>query len=70
MIPQTRLDLSEILKKLAQEIVKILGLEYEKYKSVCAQLVKVNEQLKISRKSLDTLNGDWWDTPIPWSHTF
>ena len=70
MIPQTRLDLSEILKKLAQEIVKILGLEYEKYKSVCAQLVKVNEQLKISRKSLDTLNGDWWDTPIPWSPTF
>ena len=46
MIPQTRLDLAEILRrhdsdipKAAQEIVMILGQEDEKYKSVCAQLI-------------------------------
>ena len=70
-IPQTRLDLAKILRhhdsdipKAAQEIVKILGLEDEKDKSVRAQLVKVYEQLKITRRSLHSLKGEWWDTPI------
>ena len=45
-------------------------MEQEKYKSVCTQLAKVNEQLKKARKSLDILKGEWWDTPIPWSPTF
>ena len=77
IIPHTRLDLAEILHRhdsdiptAAQEIVKILGLEQEKYKSVCTQLAKVNEQHKKSRKFLDVLKEEWWDTPIPWSPTF
>ena len=75
LIPQTRFDLAEILRrhdsipKAAQEVVDILGLEGEKFKSVCTQLSKISEQLKKDRKSLDSLKGEWWDTPIPWSPT-
>ena len=37
------------------------------FRNVYAQLRKVNEQLKKSRKSIDSLEGDWWHKPIPWT---
>ena len=47
LIPQTRLDIAEILRrydsipKAAQEVVDILGLEGEKFKSVCTHSLKL-----------------------------
>ena len=37
------------------------------FRNVYAQLRKVNEQLKKARKSIDSLEGDWWHKPIPWT---
>ena len=74
IIPKTRLDLADILKanssdisQAAREIVKTLGLEEDMFRNVYAQLRKVNEQLKKARKSIDSLEGDWWHKPIPWT---
>ena len=37
------------------------------FRNVYAQLRKVNEELKKARKSIDSLKGDWWHKPIPWT---
>ena len=73
-IPKTRLDLAKILSGnnfdvnlSVDQILRALNLEDDKRHSVLSLLGKISINIKKSKKSVDNLNGDWWEVEIPWN---
>ena len=72
-LPKNRRDLAQILKNnefnipvTADEIVSILNLDEERYESVMVLLRKIQTNIRKSKKNLDQLNTEWWNSAIPW----
>ncbi|KAI6653118.1 hypothetical protein LOD99_3954 [Oopsacas minuta] len=70
---KTRLDLAIILKvhdndinQAADEVVRILNLEQDKRHSVYFLMSKVSFNFRKSKKSIESLDGEWWSASIPW----
>ena len=71
--PKNRRDLAQILKNIefnitvtADEIVSILNLDEERYESVMVLLRKIQTNIRKSKKNLDQLNTERWNSAIPW----
>ncbi|KAI6660604.1 hypothetical protein LOD99_10381 [Oopsacas minuta] len=71
--PKTRLDLATILKvhgydinQAADEVVRILNLEEDKIHSAYSLMSKVLFNFRKSKKSIESLDGEWWSASIPW----
>ena len=72
-LPENRRDLAQILKNnefnilvAADEIVSILNLDEERYESVTFLLRKIQNNIRKSKKFVDQLNNEWWNSAIPW----
>ena len=72
-LPENRRDLAHILKNnefnilvAADEIVSILNLDEERYESVTFLLRKNQNNIRKSKKNVDQLNTEWWNSAIPW----
>ena len=72
-LPKNRRDFAQILKNIefnitvtADEIVSILNLDEERYESVMVLLRKIQTNIRKSKKNLDQLNTEWWNSAIPW----
>ncbi|KAI6646853.1 hypothetical protein LOD99_9122 [Oopsacas minuta] len=71
--PKTRLDLAIISKvhdydinQATDEVVRILNLEEDKRHSVYSLMSKVSHNFRKSKKSIESLDGEWWSASIPW----
>ena len=49
----------------ADDIVSILNLDEERYESVMALLRKIQTNIIKSKKNIDQLNTEWWNSEIP-----
>ena len=68
VIPKTRRDIAKFLKENDYNILKTLyqledffELDKGKRNSLQSMLQRIRENSKKSKKSIDTLIGDWWD---------
>ena len=72
-LPKNRRDLAQILKHnefdipdTADEIIAILNLDEEKHDSVTFLLKKIQTNIRKSKKNIDLLNTEWWNSALPW----
>ena len=70
-IPQTRLDFARILKEndnnISQTIVKLeeyFELDLAKRDSLHGILSRIRDTVRKSKKSLDSIGGEWWNSAV------
>ena len=70
-IPQTRLDFARILKEndnnISQTIVKLeeyFELDLAKRDSLHGILSRIRDTVRKSKKSLDSMGGEWWNSAV------
>ena len=74
-IPQTRLDFARILKgndnNISQTIVKLeeyFELDLAKRDSLHGILSRVRDTIRKSKKSIDSMGGEWWNSVVFLEH--
>ena len=72
-LPKNNRDLAQILKYnefniliTTDQIVSILNLDEGRYQSVTFLLRKIHANIRKSKKNVDQLNTEWWNSAIPW----
>ena len=70
-IPQTRLDFARILKEndnnISQTIVRLeeyFELDLAKRDSLHGILSRIRDTVRKSKKSLDSIGGEWWNSAV------
>ena len=68
LIPKTRRDFAKFLRDNSYNIMKTLSqlednfeLDHEKRNTLQSMLQRIRDNSKRSKKSIDLLDGEWWD---------
>ena len=72
-ILKTRRDFAQILTQnefniavTASKVLEMLNFDEKKLVPITSLLSKIKTNIKRSKKSVDSLNSEWWNHEIPW----
>ena len=72
-ILKTRRDLAQILTQnefniavTASKVLELLNFDETKLVPITSLLYKIKTNIKRSKRSVDSLNSEWWNHEIPW----
>ena len=72
-ILKTRRDLAQILTQnefniavTASKVLELLNFDETKLVPITSLLSKIKTNIKRSKRSVDSLNSEWWNHEIPW----